>query len=264
MKYHPAINDLKSRRLAVCYNSTGPYAGGYSIGKPEMIPGNRREGCRVYFQSEHTYCDTPILRLYPQQNMWIVQVNWLVPGPGPGDFKDRFTSLEDAANAVIDYFFGDPSKMNPPEILEVREARLKFEERDKVVSRLRAKRLLIVYSRTDCNITGYEISKPVTVPGNKRERFNTYHGRKPRYLSDAPIVFLYQNNDTWICKVDVSNPGDFEDQFESFEEAANAVIDYFFGDPSKMNPPELLEFQRARLENSWYYRCMKALNNWFS
>ena len=38
-------------------------------------------------------------------------------GPGPGDFERTFNSHEDAADAVLEYYFGDPSLMNPPEVL---------------------------------------------------------------------------------------------------------------------------------------------------
>jgi hypothetical protein len=41
-----------------------------------------------------------------------------VPGPGPGDFEEKFDDVESCFKSVLDYYFGDPSRMNPPELLE--------------------------------------------------------------------------------------------------------------------------------------------------
>jgi hypothetical protein len=63
-------------------------------------------------------CDAPSAHLYPKEDKWIFEVWEFIPGPGPGDFREEFASITDAIPVILDYYFGDPSKMNPPELLE--------------------------------------------------------------------------------------------------------------------------------------------------
>ena len=114
-----AIKKLKEAGLLVKFNRVGPYSDGYTITKPATTLGNTRIDWEVYFGSEEILCDAPTARLYPQNNQWIFQVWQSVPGPGPGDFRETFSSITDAVNVILNYYFGDPSKMNPPELLDL-------------------------------------------------------------------------------------------------------------------------------------------------
>ena len=49
---------------------------------------------------------------------WIFSVWEWTPGPGPGDFENYYTTLEEAVTDVEKYYFGDPKWMNPLDLKE--------------------------------------------------------------------------------------------------------------------------------------------------
>jgi hypothetical protein len=57
--------------------------------------------------------NAPVADVYPWQGQWIFEVSEYIPGPGPGDFQRLFDSLDEAIAAVLEYYFGDPTAMNP-------------------------------------------------------------------------------------------------------------------------------------------------------
>jgi hypothetical protein len=59
-----------------------------------------------------------------------VTVEESIPSPGPGDFLNRWPTAEEAIDDVLDYYFGDPSRMEP--LRKRSEIRLKKELRDVV------------------------------------------------------------------------------------------------------------------------------------
>lgn len=101
------------------YSDLSPYPGGYLVAKPKSIKGNTRKNEEAYFGDDDILCDAPPVYLYPHDDVWIVKVSECVPGPGPGDFQISFESLNDATSSIIDYFFGEPYRMNPPELLNL-------------------------------------------------------------------------------------------------------------------------------------------------
>ena len=115
------VAKLKNEGLLVGYNSRGPYAGGYTIGKPASIAGNTRRHCEHFFGSEEILCNAPCANLYPKDGKWMFKIWEFVPGPGPGDFIEEFFSIVTAVDAIIDYYFGNRAKMNPPEWLELEQ-----------------------------------------------------------------------------------------------------------------------------------------------
>ncbi len=78
------------------------YGGGYNIQKPDELCGNTREG------------SAPSSIICEKDGEWIFEVHCYTPGPGPGDFTLSFPSLDSAIDSVLDYYFGDPIRMNPP------------------------------------------------------------------------------------------------------------------------------------------------------
>lgn len=114
-----AIDKLVDSNLLVCaYDKNSPYSGGYSICKPKSVIGNKRTEYEVYCGDEEILCDAPCTSLYPQNGRWIVEVWEFIPGPGLGDFQLAFDQIDDAVSSIIDYYFGNPLRMNPPELLE--------------------------------------------------------------------------------------------------------------------------------------------------
>jgi hypothetical protein len=109
---------LKEAGLLVSPISVGPYKGGYAIAKPQKVQGNSRKGYEIYFGQEEILTDAPCSRLYVRSEKLIFCVKESVPGPGPGDFEEKFDDVESCFKSVLDYYFGYPSRMNPPELLE--------------------------------------------------------------------------------------------------------------------------------------------------
>ncbi|NEO84256.1 MAG: hypothetical protein F6J87_08385 [Spirulina sp. SIO3F2] len=90
------------------------------IFKPASIPGNSRQerGFPISYESQRILCSAPKSMIFQQGDSWFFTVWLWAPGPGPGDFNDKYSSVSEVVDAVLDYYFGDPSKMNPPELLE--------------------------------------------------------------------------------------------------------------------------------------------------
>ena len=54
-----------------------------------------------------------VLQRVPAENgeVWAFRVWDWCPGPGPGDFENRYSTLAEAIDAVLEYYFGDPGWM---------------------------------------------------------------------------------------------------------------------------------------------------------
>ncbi|MFB8796669.1 MAG: hypothetical protein U7126_21170 [Microcoleus sp.] len=119
MSQTEAITKLKKAGLLVEPNCNIPDSDGYTIVKPASISGNSRKNWEEYFGAEEILFDAPSASLYSDNDKWTFQIWESVPGPGIGDFQMNFSSIMDAVEAILDYYFGDPSKMNPPELIEL-------------------------------------------------------------------------------------------------------------------------------------------------
>jgi len=91
----------------------------FKIFKPSSISGNARQenGFDIYHNSQRVHCSAPGSMIRQEGENWTFKVWIWVPGPGPGDFKETYSSISEVVDAVLDYYFGDSSKMNPPELL---------------------------------------------------------------------------------------------------------------------------------------------------
>ncbi|MDJ0727286.1 MAG: hypothetical protein QNJ38_19475 [Prochloraceae cyanobacterium] len=124
MKNRNVIDKLKDEGLLVQFLERGPFANSYMIAKPKATFGNKRENSEFVINvdskngRDKILCDAPSVYLYPDNDKWIFQVWEFMPGPGPGDFREEFASISDAIPVILDYYFGNPAKMNPPELLE--------------------------------------------------------------------------------------------------------------------------------------------------
>jgi len=111
------LEKITGSGLVVQYAGTsGPFAEGYLIAKPQSIEGNSRDGYKTLFGSDKIACDAPCVQLYPLDDQWLVEVWEYMPGPGPGDFQEKFLEFNNAVSFVLDYYFGSPETMNPPEL----------------------------------------------------------------------------------------------------------------------------------------------------
>jgi hypothetical protein len=86
---------------------------GRTIGKPESVRGNSVMGWRAGWGLGPIVLDAPAVCLCWRGGRWVVEVSEWVPGPGPGDFTREFDTPEEAVSDILDYYFGDASRMAP-------------------------------------------------------------------------------------------------------------------------------------------------------
>jgi hypothetical protein len=55
--------------------------------------------------------DAPALWLFAEKATWVVKLHEYTPGPGPGDFHHTYDELPEAIEDVLDYYFGNPDRM---------------------------------------------------------------------------------------------------------------------------------------------------------
>jgi hypothetical protein len=110
------IQKLKDRGLFVSNpkSSTHSYPDGVMISKPNSISGNTLPGYTSAFYDVNDVTitfDAPYLWLFGNDGVWMVLSKDFTPGPGPGDFIDEWNSLDEAVQDIIDFYFGDPKRM---------------------------------------------------------------------------------------------------------------------------------------------------------
>lgn len=81
---------------------------------------------------------------------------------------------------------------------------------------------------------GAWIAKPRNTPGNIIEN---YEGEFPIETDATPLV-LYGRDEKWYVLAQEHAPvmygGDFENCWDTVEEAINDIFDFYFGDPARM------------------------------
>lgn len=88
----------------------------YVLHKPASAGGNSRPQWEheISLPDGDLLCDAPCGTLERQGDSWVFCVHEFTPEPGPGDFCREFPAMPAAVDAVLAYYFGDPSLMNPP------------------------------------------------------------------------------------------------------------------------------------------------------
>lgn len=87
------------------------YPDGVQIGKPAAVPGNAIPDYKGYWGSDKVLIDAPGLVLYADESKWRVVSHDIIPGPGVGDFLDEWDTPEEAVDDILDFYFGDPRRM---------------------------------------------------------------------------------------------------------------------------------------------------------
>jgi hypothetical protein len=111
------LDRLRSAGLYVSdgYPTNHSMAGGVIVGKPKSTPGNCIPGSDYNFapavHEEPLKFDAPTVTLFETENVWGVEAVDYVPGPGPADFVDEWNSIDEAVSDILDFYTGNPSRM---------------------------------------------------------------------------------------------------------------------------------------------------------
>ena len=97
-----------------------PFVAGHSafpdgvvVAKPRDLAGNGMADYEcIWGEDMVTVLDAPSLFFHFDGSDWVVTSHDFIPGPGPGDFVDTWGRPEDAVADIIDFFLGDPSRMD--------------------------------------------------------------------------------------------------------------------------------------------------------
>lgn len=82
------------------------------VGKPVGVPGNSIPGFSTGFGiSDRVEFDGPPARFWFNGEVWLVLAEEYCPGPGPGDFLDEWNTPEEAVEDILNFYFGDPARM---------------------------------------------------------------------------------------------------------------------------------------------------------
>lgn len=90
---------------------------GVWVGKPTSTNGNSIEGYKAGYvvignDPAPPKMDAPMLKFHKSgAETWIVRGDDYVGGQGPGDFKNEWETVEEAIEDILDFFFGEPSRM---------------------------------------------------------------------------------------------------------------------------------------------------------
>lgn len=105
---------LRSRGLFVAdpMPSEHVFPDGVLVGKPTTLVGNFIPGYKTgYGKDDALEFDAPPVWLFCHGGVWVVLAEEYCPGPGPGDFLDEWHSPEEAVQDILDFYFGDPQRM---------------------------------------------------------------------------------------------------------------------------------------------------------
>lgn len=90
---------------------------GVWVCKPKNVPGHSFPGPHSGYVvigddvPEPPEIDAPMLMFYTWDGEWVVRGQECVPSPGPADFQNAWQNPEDAISDILDFFFGDPTRM---------------------------------------------------------------------------------------------------------------------------------------------------------
>lgn len=111
------IEKLRSRGLFVAEprSPESCYPDGVLVGKPVNVPGNHIPGFSTCYadlaENKEVQFDAPPVWFYGHDGVWVVLAQDYSPVPGPGDFIDELNTPEEAIAKILDFYFGDPTRM---------------------------------------------------------------------------------------------------------------------------------------------------------
>jgi hypothetical protein len=85
---------------------------GVTVCKPASVPGHSIAGYECYWGMDGPLIDAPGLRLHTDGVTWFVTSDDYIPGPGPGDFVNIWSTVDEAVSDILDFYFGSPARMD--------------------------------------------------------------------------------------------------------------------------------------------------------
>jgi len=111
----PCIEKLRSSGLFVSdpWPPSHVWPDNLLVGKPIGIAGNSIPGYTTVFglSDDQIDFDAPTVRLFCEQGTWFVLAEDYCPAPGPGDFVDEWTTPDEAVEDILNFYFGNPQRM---------------------------------------------------------------------------------------------------------------------------------------------------------
>ncbi|MCC6980442.1 MAG: hypothetical protein IT343_19140 [Candidatus Melainabacteria bacterium] len=110
------LEQLRSAGLHVSHPIPA-FCNGVWVCKPTATPGHNMpgfEGGYITLIGQGPGCpdiDAPMLAFFFHHDKWIVSGQDCAGGMGPADFVDEWESPEEAVKDILDFYFGDPSRM---------------------------------------------------------------------------------------------------------------------------------------------------------
>ncbi len=106
------LQRLKTAGLFICppFPDEHPWEHGVRVGKPTTTAGNSIPNYETAF--EGVDIDAPSVVLYSDGQYWHVYAQDHTPTPGPGDFKNQWSTPDEAVDDILDLFLGDPERMS--------------------------------------------------------------------------------------------------------------------------------------------------------
>lgn len=114
---------------------------------------------------------------------------------------------------------------------------------DEQIEKLRAHGLFVAKPRSSdsCYPDGVLVGKPANLAGNCIPDFSTTYANLATNEVcefDATPVWFFGHDGVWIVLAQehspVLGPGDFVDEWKTPEEATTDILDFYFGDPKRM------------------------------
>jgi hypothetical protein len=111
------LNRLRQAGLHVSH-PIPVFAKGVWVCKPETVLGHNIPGYKtgyITIDDDGPQCpdeiDAPMLKFMHVNNLWRVDGQDCAGGMGPADFIDEWSTPEEAISDILDFYFGDPTRM---------------------------------------------------------------------------------------------------------------------------------------------------------
>lgn len=108
-KYLQLLRD-KNLQVSPPFSDGHALAGSVWVAKPVEVRGN----CIADFESDFSnfIIDAPAILFQPSSEGWIVLNQEHVPILGVGDFKNVWQTEQEAVDDILDFYFGNPQRMD--------------------------------------------------------------------------------------------------------------------------------------------------------